>query len=73
MVYGSFQAQGQIRAVASSLYHSHRNARSEPRLQPTPQLRATPDPEPTDQGQGPNSCPMDTSGVHYHWATTGTP
>jgi len=33
-----------IRAVAASLHHSHSNAGSKPRLQPTPQLTATPDP-----------------------------
>ena len=27
--YGSSQARGQIRAVAASLHHSHKNARSE--------------------------------------------
>ena len=31
-------------ATAASLHHSHSNARSEPRLRPTPQLMATPDP-----------------------------
>ena len=35
---------GQTGAAAAGLYHSHSNARSEPRLQPTPQLIATPDP-----------------------------
>ena len=35
--YGSFQARGQIRATAVSLYHSHSNTRSGPHLQPTPQ------------------------------------
>ena len=36
--YGGSQARGLIRAVATSLRHSHSNARSEPHLQPTPQL-----------------------------------
>ena len=39
--YGSSQARGPIRAVAASLHHRHNNARSEPHLQPTPQLKAT--------------------------------
>ena len=39
--YGISQARGQIRAVATSLHHSHSNARFEPRLQPTPQVMAT--------------------------------
>ena len=40
--YGGSQARGQIRAVAAGLHHS--NAGSELRLQPTPQLTATPYP-----------------------------
>ena len=49
-------ARGPIRAVASSLHQSHSNAGSKPHLRPTPQLRATPDPQPTDRGQGLNLC-----------------
>ena len=41
--YGGSQARGPIGAVASGLGQSHSNAGSELRLQPTPQLRATPD------------------------------
>ena len=41
--YGGSQARGRIGAVASGLCQSHSNAGSEPRLQPTPQLTATPD------------------------------
>ena len=40
--YRSSQARGQIRAVVAS--HSHSHAKSEPHLQPTPQLTATQDP-----------------------------
>ena len=40
--YGGSQSRGLIRAVAA--VHSHSNARSEPRLQPTPHLTATLDP-----------------------------
>ena len=54
VAYGGSQARGQIRATASSLYHSHSNAGSEPHLQPPPQLMATPDPWPTEQVQEPN-------------------
>ena len=57
MAYESSQAQGPIRAVASGLHHSHSNTRSEPHLQPTPQLTATPDPSPTERGQGSNPQP----------------
>ena len=42
--YGGSQARGPIGAVATGLRQSHSNAGSEPRLQPTPQLTATPDP-----------------------------
>ena len=42
--YGTSQARGPIRAVAPGLCQSHSNARSEPCLQPTPQLTSTPDP-----------------------------
>ena len=55
MAYGSSQARGQIGATAASLYHSHSNVGSEPCLQPTPQLTATPGPWPTEGGQGPPS------------------
>ena len=41
---GASQARGQIRAVGPGLHHSHSSTRSEPHLQPTPQLTATPDP-----------------------------
>ena len=41
--YGGSQARGQIGAVATGLHQSHSNTGSEPRLQPTPQLTATPD------------------------------
>ena len=42
--YGGSQARGRIGAAATSLRQSHSNAGSEPHLQPTPQLMATPDP-----------------------------
>ena len=44
VAYGSSQARGRIRAAAAGLRHSHSNARCKLRLQPTPQLTATPDP-----------------------------
>jgi len=55
--YGGSQARGLIGAIAAGLYHSHNNARSEPRLQPTPQLTVPLDNQPTDQGQGSNPQP----------------
>ena len=57
MAYGGSQARGRIGAVATGLRQSHSNAGSEPRLQPTPQLTATLDRQPTEQGQGPNPQP----------------
>ena len=42
--YEGSQARGLIGAPATSLCWSHSNAGSEPRLQPTPQLMAMPDP-----------------------------
>ena len=41
---GGSQARGRIGAVAAGLRQSHSYAGSEPGLQPTPQLTATPDP-----------------------------
>ena len=41
--YGGSQARGPIGAVATGLRQRHSNAGSEPHLQPTPQLTATPD------------------------------
>ena len=55
--YGSSQARGQNEAAAAILHHSHSNAGSELGLWPTPQLTATPDPQPTGWGQGSNLHP----------------
>ena len=44
MAHGCSQARGLIGATASGLRQSHSNVRSKPRLWPTPQLMATPDP-----------------------------
>ena len=49
--YGGSQARGRIGAVAAGLHQSHSNAGSEPRLQPTPQLTATPDRNPPSKGR----------------------
>ena len=57
MPYGSSQARGRSGATAADLHHSHSNMGSEPHLQPTPQVTATPDPQPTEWGQGSNLCP----------------
>ena len=44
VAYGGSQARGLIRVVAAGLHQSHSNMGSEPCLQSTPQLTATPDP-----------------------------
>ena len=55
--YGDSQARGPPGATAAGLHHSHSNIRSKPSLQPTPQLTARPDPQPTERGQGWNWQP----------------
>ena len=45
--YGSSQARSRIGAAAAGLSHSHSNSEPEPHLQPTSQLIATLDPQPT--------------------------
>ena len=42
--YGGSQARGLIATAAAGLRHCHSNARSKPRLRPTPQPTAMPDP-----------------------------
>ena len=64
--YRGSQARGLIGAVAANLHHSHSNAGSEPRLRPTPQLMAMPDPQPTKRGQGLNAQP------HGSWSDSLT-
>ena len=44
VAYGGSHARGLIRAVATSLSHSHSKEGSEPHLRPTPQLTAVPAP-----------------------------
>ena len=44
MACGGSQARDLIGATAAGLHYSHRNARSEPCLQPTSQVMETPDP-----------------------------
>ena len=54
---GVSQDRGQIRAALAGLHHSHSNLGSQLCLPPTPQLMATVDPLPTEQGQGSNLHP----------------
>ena len=55
--HGGSQVRGQIGAIGAGLRHSHSHSRSKPCLQPTPQLTAMQDPQPTEQGQGSNPQP----------------
>ena len=73
VAYGRSQARGLIGAVAASLWLRHSNTRSEPGLQPTPQLTATLDHQSTEQGQGSNSTSWFLVGFVNHCATLGTP
>ena len=57
VAYGGSQARVPIEAVATSLCQGHSNTGSELSLQPTPRLTATPDPQPTEWGQGSNLRP----------------
>ena len=54
MQYRGSQTRGLIGSIITGLCQRHRNTWSKPHLQPTPQLTATPDPQPTEQGQGLN-------------------
>ena len=55
--YGGSQARGLMGAVAAGLRQSHSNVGSKLRLRPIPQFTAMLDPQPTEQGQGPNPKP----------------
>ena len=48
IAYGSSQAKGPIRARAAHQSHSHSNTGCKPHLQPTTQLMASADPQPTE-------------------------
>ena len=61
--YGSSQTRGQIEASAASIHHSHNNARYEPQLWPVPQLTATLDPLPTEQGHESKPRPHEYGGL----------
>ena len=71
--HGSSQARGPIGATAAGLGHSHSNAGSKPRLQPTPHLMATPDPDPLSEAQDRTHILMYSSHIHFCCTTKGTP
>ena len=62
--YGwKFPDWGQIGAAAAGLHQSHSNMGSEPNLQPTPQLMATPDLNPLSEARDRNHILMETMSV----------
>ena len=65
MAYGGSWARGRIRAAAAGPHHSHSNARSEPRLQPTPQH---PIPNPLSEARDGSHVLRDPGWVCYVWA-----
>ena len=66
------ELQHQIGAVATGLHHSHNNMGSKLRLCPIPQLMATLDPRPTEQGQGSDPHPWGYWLDHFLCATMGS-
>ena len=68
MAYGSSQARDWIRAAAAGLHHSHSNVGSELYLWLTPQL-----PTRLNEARDRTCVLLDTSQIHYCWATKGTP
>ena len=71
--YGSFQARGWMGAAATCLHHSHSSVRSKPHLWPTLHLQQLWILNPVSEVRDWTHIIMDTSQVHYHWATVGTP
>ena len=71
--YGNSQARGRTRATAAGLHHSHSNVGSKPHLRPTPQLTATPDPNPLSKARDWTCALRDISQMRFHCTTMPTP
>ena len=73
VAYGSSQARGWIGAAAASLHRSHSNSGSNHvcHLYRSSQQRRICNP--LNEARDQTRVLMDTSRVHYHWATTRTP
>ena len=71
--HGNSQTMVRIGATAAGPRHNHSNTRSKLCLQTTPQLSTTPDPLPTEWGQGSNPSSWILVGFVNRWAPTGTP
>ena len=65
--YGSTQTRGPIGATAARLHHSHSDVGSEPLLQPTPQLMATPESQPTEQARDQTRNLMVPNQINFHY------
>ena len=73
VAYGDSQARGWIGAATAGLHRSHSNVGAKPRLWPTPQLTAMPDPSPTSEAGYRTCILMDASQICFLWAMMGTP
>ena len=73
MAYRGYQAKGPIRAVATSLCHSHSNLGSKPHLWPTPQLMTILNSQPPELAMDQIHVLKDTSQISFRCTTMGTP
>ena len=71
--YGGSQARGRIGAVAAGLHHRHSNTRSQPCLQPTPQLMAMPILDLLSEARDQTRNLMIPSWIRFRCAMMGTP
>ena len=71
--YEGSQARGLIGATAAGLNHGHSNARSEPHLEPTPQLTAMLDHYPLREARDRTQKLMIPNRIHFCCTTMGTP
>ena len=69
--FGSSQARGRIGAAAAGLHHSRCNVGSKPRLQPTPQLRATQVLNPLSEARDGTQVLVNSSRVHNRLSHDG--
>ena len=65
MAYGGSQARDLIETIATGLYHSHSNARSEPHLRPNTTAQATPDLNPLIKAKDRTCILVDTSQIRF--------
>ena len=70
--HGGSQDRGWMETVATGL-HSHSNSGSEPRLRPTPSSQQHQILNPLSKARDSTCIFVDTNGIHFPWATAGTP